>query len=226
MGIRLWTLDCRRRRHFIANGFRGRGNRNFQRKEPAQRINERIRVPAVRVVTEDGEQLGVMDTRDAIRRAREMGMDLVEIAPNAQPPVCKIIDYGKFQYEAKKRANEQKKKQATVTVKEIKFRPGTDDHDYNYRVKHAREWLADGDKVRAAIAFRGREMAHRELGAKILARLIKDLSDMADVEVAPKMEGYQMFTILNPKKAKPPKAEKPPRPDKPSGGDEGSKPSE
>ncbi len=176
------------------------------------------------MVTEEGEQLGVMDTRDAIRRARELGMDLVEIAPNAQPPVCKIIDYGKFQYEAKKRANEAKKKQATVTVKEIKFRPGTDDHDYSYRVKHAREWLADGDKVRAAIAFRGREMAHRELGAKILARLIQDLSDMADVEVAPKMEGYQMFTILNPKKAKPVKADKP-KPERP-GGDEGSKPSE
>jgi translation initiation factor IF-3 len=181
----------------------------------------------VRVVTEDGEQLGVMDTRDAIRTARNQGLDLVEISPNAQPPVCKIIDYGKFQYEAKKRANEAKKKQVTVSVKEIKFRPGTDDHDYNYRVKHAREWLEDGDKVRAAIAFRGREMAHRELGAKILARLIKELSDMADVEVAPKMEGYQMFTILTPKKAKAVKPPEKPKTDKPSGGgDEGSKPSE
>ena len=193
----------------IANGFRGRGNRNFQRKEPPQRINERIRVPAVRVVDENGEQLGVMDTRDAIQRARGLGLDLVEVSPNAQPPVCKIIDYGKFQYEAKKRANEQKKKQVTITVKEVKFRPSVDDHDYNYRVKHAREWLGDGDKVRAAIAFRGREMAHRELGAKILKRLTQDLADIADVEVAPKMEGYQMFTILTPKKAKAPKAEKP-----------------
>jgi translation initiation factor IF-3 len=166
----------------------------------------------VRVVTEDGEQLGVMDTRDAIREARNQGLDLVEISPNANPPVCKIIDYGKFQYEAKKRANEAKKKQVTVSVKEIKFRPGTDDHDYSYRVKHAREWIADGDKVRAAIAFRGREMAHRELGAKILARLIEELSDVAEVEVAPKMEGYQMFTILNPKKAKVPKQEKKPEP--------------
>ncbi|MBC7798303.1 MAG: translation initiation factor IF-3, partial [Pyrinomonadaceae bacterium] len=158
-------------------------------------MNERIRVPSVRVVTEDGEQLGVMDTRDAIRRAREIGLDLVEVSPNAVPPVCKIIDYGKFQYEAKKRANEQKKKQVIVTVKELKFRPATDDHDYDYRLKHAREWIAEGDKVRAAIAFRGREMAHRELGAKILERLMKDLGDVADVEVAPKMEGYQMFTI-------------------------------
>ena len=143
-----------------------------------------------------------MDTRDAIRRAREQGLDLVEVSPNAQPPVCKIIDYGKFQYEAKKRANEQKKKQVTVTVKEVKFRPSVDDHDYDYRMKHAREWLGEGDKVRAAIAFKGREMAHRELGAKILQRLINDLNDIADVEVIPKMEGYQMFTILTPKKAK------------------------
>ena len=157
----------------------------------------------MRVVTEDGEALGVMDTRDAVARARAAGVDLVEIAPNAQPPVCKMIDYGKFLYEQKKKAHEAKKKQVTVQVKEIKFRPGTDDHDYGYRMERAREWLADGDKVRAAIAFRGREMTHRELGAKILKRLTADLTDLADVEVAPKMEGYQMFTIFIPKKAKP-----------------------
>ncbi|MBX3243074.1 MAG: translation initiation factor IF-3 [Acidobacteria bacterium] len=166
------------------------------------RTNERIRVPSVRVVTEDGETLGIMDTRDAIREARDRGVDLVEIAPNAKPPVCRLIDYGKFQYEQKKKAHEAKKKQVTVQVKEIKFRPGTDDHDYGYRMKHARQWLEDGDKVRAAIAFRGREMSHRELGAKILAKLTEDLVDLADVEVAPKMEGYQMFTIFVPKKTK------------------------
>jgi len=154
------------------------------------------------VVTEDGELLGVMDTRDAIQEARNRGIDLVEIAPKAQPPVCKLIDYGKFLYEQKKRAHEAKKKQVTVQVKEIKFRPGTDDHDYQYRKEHAREWLEEGDKVRAAIAFRGREMTHRELGAKILARLTTELSDIAEVEVAPKMEGYQMFTIFLPKKGK------------------------
>jgi translation initiation factor IF-3 len=153
-------------------------------------------------VTEDGEALGVMDVRDAIAKAREMGIDLVEIAPNAKPPVAKLIDYGKFLYEQKKRAHEAKKKQVTVQVKEIKFRPGTDDHDYDYRMKHAREWLEDGDKVRAAIAFRGREMTHRELGAKILKKLTEDLADLADVEVYPKMEGYQMFTIFIPKKSK------------------------
>ncbi len=143
-----------------------------------------------------------MDTRDAIQEARQRGFDLVEIAPNAKPPVCKIIDYGKFLYEQKKKAHEAKKKQVTVQVKEIKFRPGTDDHDYNYRMEHARQWLGDGDKVRAAIAFRGREMTHRELGNKILKKLTVDLADLADVEVYPKMEGYQMFTIFNPKKTK------------------------
>ena len=173
------------------------------------RTNERIRVPSVRVIDEDGEQLGVMDVRDAVQKAREMGVDLVEIAPNAKPPVCRIIDYGKFLYEEKKKTAEAKKKQVTVAVKELKFRPGTDDHDYDYRMKHAREWLGEGDKVRAAIAFRGREMTHRELGAKILKRLTVDLADIADVEVFPKMEGYQMFTILTPKKAKVAKSEKP-----------------
>ena len=156
----------------------------------------------MRVVLDDGGTLGVMDTRDAIQEARSRGLDLVEIAPNGQPPVCKIIDYGKFLYEQKKKAHEAKKKQVTVQVKEIKFRPGTDDHDYQYRMEHARQWLGEGDKVRAAIAFRGREMSHRELGAKILKRLTQDLVDLGDVEVAPKMEGYQMFTILSPKKSK------------------------
>ena len=156
----------------------------------------------MRVVGADGEPLGVMDTRDAVQKARETGLDLVEIAPNAQPPVCRIIDYGKFLYEEKMKQHEQKKKQVTVTVKEIKFRPGTDDHDYQYRVKRALEWIADGDKVRAAIAFRGREMSHRELGSKILARLRDDLAEVADVEVSPKMEGYQMFAIFVPKKGK------------------------
>jgi translation initiation factor IF-3 len=160
-----------------------------------------------------------MDTRDAIQEARNRGVDLVEIAPNAQPPVCKMIDYGKFLYEQKKRAHEAKKKQVTVQVKEIKFRPGTDDHDYGYRMQHAREWLTEGDKVRAAIAFRGREMTHRELGAKILAKLTQDLADIADVEVAPKMEGYQMFTIFVPKKVKTEK-KKPVSRDVESGGKE------
>ncbi len=152
------------------------------------------------MIDEDGEQVGVMDTRDAVRRAREEGKDLVEIAPQAKPPVCRIIDYGKFIYEEKKKAAEVKKKQVTVQVKEIKFRPATDDHDYGYRMERARGWIEDGDKVRATIAFRGREMTHRELGAAILKRLEDDLKDIADIEVRPKMEGYQMFSIFVPKK--------------------------
>jgi translation initiation factor IF-3 len=156
----------------------------------------------VRVVAEDGEEFGVMDTRDAIRAAREKGMDLVEVAPNAEPPVCKIIDYGKFQYLAKKKANEAKKKQVVITVKEVKFRPGTDEHDYSYRMKHAREWLTEGDKVKATIWFRGREMTHRELGARILEKLEKDLADISEVEMRPRMEGNQMFTIFGPKRHK------------------------
>ena len=159
-----------------------------------------------------------MDTRDAIQEARRRGMDLVEIAPNAQPPVCKIIDYGKFLYEQKKKAHEAKKKQVTVQVKEIKFRPGTDEHDYSYRKENARKWLGDGDKVRAAIAFRGREMTHRELGAKILKKLTEDLTDVAEVEVAPKMEGYQMFTIFVPKKVSPEKKKTAPKVEKAEAG--------
>jgi translation initiation factor IF-3 len=159
-------------------------------------------VAQVRVIGDEGEQLGVMDIRDAIRAAREKGLDLVEVAATADPPVCRIIDFGKFQYEAKKKANEAKKKQVTITVKEVKFRPGTDDHDYSYRMKHAREWLEEGDKVKATIWFRGREMTHRELGARILERLEKDLIDVGEVEARPRMEGNQMFIILGPKKHK------------------------
>jgi translation initiation factor IF-3 len=161
------------------------------------------------VIGEEGEQLGVLDIRDAIRAAREKGLDLVEVAATADPPVCRIIDFGKFQYEAKKKANEAKKKQVTITVKEVKFRPGTDDHDYDYRMKHAREWLEDGDKVKATIWFRGREMTHRELGARILEKLEKDLIDVGEVEARPRMEGNQMFIILGPKRHKGAKAEHP-----------------
>jgi translation initiation factor IF-3 len=156
-----------------------------------------------------------METREAIRKAREQGLDLVEVAATADPPVCRIIDFGKFQYEAKKKANEAKKKQVIITVKEVKFRPGTDDHDYEYRMQHAREWLTDGDKVKATIWFRGREMTHRELGSRILERLEKDLADVGEVEARPRMEGNQMFIILAPKRHKgtaaPAKPEPPPQ---------------
>ena len=151
----------------------------------------------------------MLDIRYAIRAAREKGLDLVEVAATADPPVCRIIDFGKFQYEAKKKANEAKKKQVTITVKEVKFRPGTDDHDYDYRMKHAREWLEGGDKVKATIWFRGREMTHRELGARILEKLDKDLIEVGEVEARPRMEGNQMFIILGPKRHKSAKADHP-----------------
>jgi translation initiation factor IF-3 len=167
----------------------------------------------VRVITDDGEQLGIMETRDAVRRAREQGLDLVEVAPNADPPVCRIIDFGKFQYEAKKKANEAKKKQVIITVKEVKFRPGTDDHDYNFKMKHAREWLAEGDKVKATIFFRGREITHRELGAQLLEKLEKDLMDVGEVEARPRMEGNQMFFIFTPKRHKSSSSSSAPKPD-------------
>jgi translation initiation factor IF-3 len=173
------------------------------------------------VIGDEGEQLGVLDIRDAIRAAKEKGLDLVEVAATADPPVCRIIDFGKFQYEAKKKANEAKKKQVTITVKEVKFRPGTDDHDYDYRMKHAREWLEGGDKVKATIWFRGREMTHRELGARILEKLEKALIDVGEVEARPRMEGNQMYIILGPKRHKtaakdhaapsPPRAAAPPQ---------------
>lgn len=161
-------------------------------------------MPEVRVIGEEGEQLGVLGIQEAIRAARDRGLDLVEVAPTAQPPVCRIIDFGKFQYEQKKKANEAKKKQVTITVKEVKFRPGTDDHDYEYRMKHAREWLHEGDKVKATIWFRGREMTHRELGARILEKLEHDLADVGEVEARPRMEGNQMFIIFGPKRHKTP----------------------
>jgi translation initiation factor IF-3 len=172
-------------------------------------------VPEVRVIDDAGEQLGVMNTRDAVRLAREKGLDLVEVAATAEPPVCRIIDFGKFQYEAKKKANEAKKKQVIITVKEVKFRPGTDDHDYNFKMKHAHDWLAEGDKVKATIFFRGREITHRELGSSLLAKLEKDLADVSEVEARPRMEGNQMFLIFAPKKhktAKPAAAPRPPQP--------------
>jgi len=159
-------------------------------------------VPEVRVIGEDGEQLGIMNTRDAVRQAREKGLDLVEVAATADPPVCRIIDFGKFTYENKKKANEAKKKQVIIVVKEVKFRPGTDEHDYNFKMKHAREWLQEGDKVKATIFFRGREITHRELGAALLERLEKDLADLGEVEARPRMEGNQMFLIFTPKRQK------------------------
>lgn len=151
------------------------------------------------MVDEEG-QVGVMAPYEALRIAQDRGLDLIEIAPTATPPVCKIIDYGKYLYEQKKRAHEAKKKQVVIEVKEIKFRPSTDDHDYNFKMKHAQEILQGGDKVKATIRFKGREITHKELGAALLDRLIKDLSAFGQPEARPRLEGMQMIAIFTPKK--------------------------
>lgn len=154
----------------------------------------------MRVIDEEGEQLGVMTPQKALEIARTRGYDLVEVAPQAVPPVCRIIDFGKYQYEQKKRAHEAKKKQVVIEVKEIKFRPATDEHDYNFKMKHAREILADGNKVKATVRFRGREITHKELGLQLLDRLEKDLADSGTVEFRPRLEGMQMMVVFGPKK--------------------------
>jgi translation initiation factor IF-3 len=152
------------------------------------------------VIDEDGAQIGVMPPRQALEIARGKGLDLVEIAPQAQPPVCRIINFGKFQYEQKKKQKEAKAKQTFITVKEIKFRPGTDEHDYDFKKNNAIRILHDGDKVKATVHFRGREITHKELGFSLLQRLEQDLAEAGIVEVRPKLEGMNMFIMLGPKK--------------------------
>ena len=153
----------------------------------------------MRCIDPDGEQLGVLDTSDAIRKAEDFGLDLVEVQPNADPPVCKILDYGKFKYEAQKRANEARKKQKIIEVKEIKLRPNIDEHDYQVKMRNVQKFLDAGDKVKVTLRFRGREMAHQDLGANVLTRVRQETDDFAKVEAMPKMEGRQMIMVLAPK---------------------------
>ena len=163
------------------------------------RINEQIRVREVRIVDEDGAS--VMPTKQALDIARQKGVDLVEISPNAQPPVCRIIDYSKFLYQQKKRAKEMKQKQVKVEVKEIRFGPQTDEHDYNFKLKHAKEFLEEGNKVRAYVFFRGRAIVFKEQGEVMLLRFAIDLEDYGKVEQMPRLEGKKMFLFIAPKKA-------------------------
>ena len=163
-------------------------------------MNERIRVREVRVIDDTGQQLGIMPPQQALTIARRKGLDLVEIAATATPPVCRIMDFGRYQYQEQKRARPAKKHQKIIEVKEIKFRPKVDEHDYQFKKKHIERFLADGDKVKATIFFRGREMAHPEIGRRILERLIDDLAEVAIAETAPRQEGNQMHTILSGKR--------------------------
>ena len=156
-------------------------------------------MPQVRLVGPEGEMLGVVDTREAMLQAENVGLDLVEISPNASPPVCKILDYGKFKYEQQKKRNEARKKQRVIELKEIKMRPNIDDHDYETKMKAARHFLEDGDKVKFTMRFRGREMVHQEIGAGVLARVRQELEEMAKVEHLPAMEGRQMIMVLSAK---------------------------
>ena len=166
------------------------------------RINEEIRAREVRVITADGEQLGILSGRAAQQLAVERHLDLVEIAPTAKPPVCKIMDYGKFRYEQQKREKEARKKQKTFDIKEVKLRPGIEDHDFNVKYKNAVRFLEDGDKVKVTIMFRGRELSHPELGEVLLNKMAEQLKEIAVVERVPKLEGKNMIMIVAPKPAK------------------------
>ena len=162
-------------------------------------MNERIRVREVRVIDDTGQQLGIMPPQQALTIAKQKGLDLVEIAATATPPVCRIMDFGRYQYQEQKRAREAKKHQKIIEVKEIKFRPKVDEHDYQFKKKHIERFLADGDKVKATIFFRGRENAHPEIGMKILERLMYEVDDIAVIESTPRQEGNQLHTIFAPR---------------------------
>ncbi len=163
------------------------------------RINERIRVPQVRLIDTTGEQIGIVPTREALRMALEKGFDLVEISPTAKPPVCKIMDYGKYKYELNKKAKSAKKKQHIIQMKEMRLRPKIEEHDYQFKLKHIQEFLEEGNKVKVFVEFRGREMAHQELGHKIIQRLEEDLKDLGIIEQKAKMEGRNLSLTFMPK---------------------------
>jgi len=188
------------------------------RRDDRVRINERIRVREVRVIDETGAQLGIMAPGQAVALAKSKGLDLVEVAATAVPPVCRITDYGKYQYNEQKKTRQARKHQKTIEVKEVKFRPKVDLHDYDFKKRNIQRFLHEGDKVKAVVFFRGREIAHPEIGRRILERLIAEISDIAIAENIPRMEGNTMHTILSGRPGikrveKPEKPERPPRPE-------------
>ena len=172
---------------------------NFTPSREGPRVNEEINVPRVRLVDARGEMVGVVSRNDALSMAADAGLDLVEVAANADPPVCKILDYGKYKYEEQKKKNEARKKQKVIEVKEIKLRPGIDDHDYDVKMRSMVKFIEEGDKVKVTMRFRGRELAHQELGMDVLMRVKTDLDEIAKVEQFPKMEGRQMTMVMSPK---------------------------
>lgn len=168
-------------------------------REAGPRVNRMIRVPEIRLIDENGENRGVMHPREALALAEEAGLDLVEISPGAVPPVCKIMDFGKYKYETQKKAAEARKKQKVIEIKEIKLRPNIGDHDYEVKLNQARGFLEDGDKVKITLRFRGREMAHQELGMKVLERVATDLEAISRIEQPPRMDGRQVMMMLSAK---------------------------
>jgi translation initiation factor IF-3 len=163
------------------------------------RYNQLIQSDKVRVIDENGENLGVMYTREAIEQAAEVGLDLVEVSPNADPPVCKFLDVGKYRYEAQKKANIARKSQKTQEIKEIKMRPNIDDHDYDVKMRAMHKFIGEGDKVKVTLRFRGRELSHQQLGMNLLRRVQEDIAEVAKVEAYPRMEGRQMLMVVSPK---------------------------
>jgi len=172
----------------------------FQRrtKPRGPKANERIRSPQVQVISSNGKNLGILNIKEAINAARQEGLDLIEISPNANPPVCKIIDIGKYKYDLQKKANKAKKKQKIVNLKEIKLRPVTEIHDYTFKLKNAQKFLEKGDKVKFTVKFKGREMQHTHLGKELMTRIIGDTANLGKVEVNPKLEGRQIVMIIQP----------------------------
>lgn len=168
-------------------------------RDTGPRVNDRIRVPEIRLIGADGENVGVVTPARGIELAEQAGLDLVEISPNASPPVCKIMDLGKFKYEQQKRETEARKKQKTIEVKEIKFRPGTDTHDYDVKMRSVKKFLEEGDKVKVTLRFRGREMAHQNLGMELLNRVRAAIDDIGRVDSMPKLEGRQMVMMISPR---------------------------
>jgi len=172
----------------------------FQRrtKPRGPRTNERIRAPQVQVISNDGKNLGTLPTQEGINIAKQKGLDPIEISPNANPPVCKIIDIGKYKYDLQKKANKAKKKQKIINLKEIKLRPVTEIHDYNFKIKNAQKFLTKGDKVKFTVQFRGREMQHTNLGHELMDRIIQDTASLGKIEIEPKFEGRQIIMIIQP----------------------------
>ena len=172
----------------------------FQRrsKPKGPKANERIRALDVQVIGSDGGNLGAMPLNKAIELAKQEGLDLIEISPNANPPVCKIMDMGKYKYDLQKKANQAKKKQKTVSLKEIKLRPGTETHDYNFKIKNAKKFIAKGDKVKFTVRFKGRELQHSHLGKELMDKIKEDMKDIGKVELHPKFDGKQMIMVIQP----------------------------